>query len=403
MVESVNRWPRSSIEGDYIECLAGKLTSFDEVCGYISALEVSNDLLKVDFEEQRRRTLELEGFVKSDGERSMRLQEDLSKTQREIRALTAERDAYKQNFQAELAGAGDLREQYGARENETFFDFVQRLHDETIAARQQLEEVKAERDALKGQDTQGVIFDLRQTETAMRSENAALSAAAARRQEEVLWMATDLAVRTQERDAATAGHSLAAKTLSAQRAEVERLTEALQEIKRRAALDGLAKRILDGIYEIADAVLTPPAARQGEDTWTQEQIDAAKAKAKRQVALFADQPARPADPVADAGKGSGKTEQEKKRMTKDEAIVLAAIVDDLLGTLPEPGLDLGAVNYGDLRVVDIVEITSLLDNEPSRIEIQIEEADPSSAIGMWIADKLWKSGDHRNIQVVTEW
>jgi len=53
---------------------------------------------------------------------------------------------------------------------------------------------------------------------------------------------------------------------------------------------------------ILDHVLTQPAARQGEDTWTQEQIDAAKAEAKRLVALFADQPARPAAPVADAGK-----------------------------------------------------------------------------------------------------
>jgi len=92
----------------------------------------------------------------------------------------------------------------------------------------------------------------------------------------------------------------AEQTIATLAQQVSRLTEAIerhrQDTMREFPLSSSINRALW-------SVLTPPAARQGEDTWTQEQIDAAKAKAKRQVALFADQPARPADPVADADAG----------------------------------------------------------------------------------------------------
>lgn len=50
---------------------------------------------------------------------------------RAVTALIAERDAYKRDFDAELAGAGNLRKRYGARDNETFEAFVKRLYQDS--------------------------------------------------------------------------------------------------------------------------------------------------------------------------------------------------------------------------------------------------------------------------------
>jgi hypothetical protein len=44
-----------------------------------------------------------------------------------IEKLTSERDAWKRDFEAELAGNQSLREEFGAREDETFPMFIARL------------------------------------------------------------------------------------------------------------------------------------------------------------------------------------------------------------------------------------------------------------------------------------
>ena len=52
----------------------------------------------------------------------------------------AEAAAYKRDFEAELAGNMALRQKYGARENETMFDFIGRMVRERNEARAEVEQ-----------------------------------------------------------------------------------------------------------------------------------------------------------------------------------------------------------------------------------------------------------------------
>ena len=47
-----------------------------------------------------------------------------------LKQAISERDAYKRNFDDELAGNKACRAEFGAHENETFHDFIKRLVDE---------------------------------------------------------------------------------------------------------------------------------------------------------------------------------------------------------------------------------------------------------------------------------
>jgi hypothetical protein len=71
---------------------------------------------------------------------------------REVETLKRERDGLKRDFEAELAGRLDLREQYGAKEGETMFDFIARLYSGSCRA----ESAEAERDALKKERDEAV-------------------------------------------------------------------------------------------------------------------------------------------------------------------------------------------------------------------------------------------------------
>lgn len=54
-------------------------------------------------------------------------QEVITRAEARMKVLEAERDAYKRDFEAELAGAASMRMRHGARENETMHGFVARL------------------------------------------------------------------------------------------------------------------------------------------------------------------------------------------------------------------------------------------------------------------------------------
>ena len=51
----------------------------------------------------------------------------IDRLNKEISEARAEAAAYKRDFEAELAGNAALRQKYGARENETMFDFIDRM------------------------------------------------------------------------------------------------------------------------------------------------------------------------------------------------------------------------------------------------------------------------------------
>ena len=86
-------------------------------------------------------------------------------------------------------------------------------------------------------------------------------------------------------------------------------------------------------------------------------------------------------------------------MTKEEAIALQAAVDEILALAVEKRSEIGgAVNWGDLRCVD-VEI-SLLDGH---VTVTVEEASPSaSELCRFVAKELARRR-HDEIAVRTEW
>lgn len=70
---------------------------------------------------------------------------------RDLRAKSErERDAYKRDWQAELDGARSLRKKYGALENETFFQFVERIIHESRAAVSRAEQAEVREAELRG-------------------------------------------------------------------------------------------------------------------------------------------------------------------------------------------------------------------------------------------------------------
>jgi hypothetical protein len=86
-------------------------------------------------------------------------------------------------------------------------------------------------------------------------------------------------------------------------------------------------------------------------------------------------------------------------MTEEEAAALQATVDEILVLAAEKRSEIGgAVNWGDLRCVD-VEI-SLIDG---RVTVTIEEASPSALeLCRFVAKELARRG-HDEIAVKTEW
>jgi hypothetical protein len=86
-------------------------------------------------------------------------------------------------------------------------------------------------------------------------------------------------------------------------------------------------------------------------------------------------------------------------MTEEEAAALQATVDEILVLAAEKRSEIGgAVNWGDLRCVD-VEI-SLIDG---RVTVTIEEASPSALeLCRFVAKELARRG-HDEIAVRTEW
>ncbi len=65
---------------------------------------------------------------------------------REVERAQAEAKAYKADFDAELAGAGEIRVLLGARENETFWTFAERLKTELDIVHELADMLRAYRD-----------------------------------------------------------------------------------------------------------------------------------------------------------------------------------------------------------------------------------------------------------------
>lgn len=66
----------------------------------------------------------------------------LAESDAEVEQLRQEKDAYRRDFEAELAGNGEMRRRLGAHEDETMFAFVDRLENEHAALRQQVESLQ---------------------------------------------------------------------------------------------------------------------------------------------------------------------------------------------------------------------------------------------------------------------
>lgn len=62
--------------------------------------------------------------------------------------------------------------------------------------------------------------------------------------------------------------------------------------------------------------------------------------------------------------------------------------------------DFGAVNWGDIAVVDIIEERSLLrPQDPPVVIVKIEEAAPECHLASWLSDQISDTGAY----VVAEW
>jgi hypothetical protein len=86
-------------------------------------------------------------------------------------------------------------------------------------------------------------------------------------------------------------------------------------------------------------------------------------------------------------------------MTKDEALKLQAVVDEILAQAIEKRSEIsGAVHWADLRCVDVE--MSLIDG---RVTVTIEEADPGALeLCRFVAKELARRGNDE-IAVRTEW
>lgn len=82
-----------------------------------------------------------------------------------------------------------------------------------------------------------------------------------------------------------------------------------------------------------------------------------------------------------------------------DAKVLRDKVNYLIGCAKQSnGIDFGAVNWGDLRVVDVIKEESLLDGR-SEVFVLVEEASPNCHLATWLTEKLNAKG----VTVRTEW
>ena len=85
-------------------------------------------------------------------------------------------------------------------------------------------------------------------------------------------------------------------------------------------------------------------------------------------------------------------------MTKDEALNLQSMVDEFLEDAKATKEIGGAINWADLRCVEVQE--SLLDDT---VTITIEEADPTAEkLCRYVAERLCAAG-YPGIIVRTEW
>ncbi len=75
-----------------------------------------------------------------------------------------------------------------------------------------------------------------------------------------------------------------------------------------------------------------------------------------------------------------------------------ALIEEALTMKDE---DFGAVNWGDITVVDIVEERSLLYPSQTAIVVKIEEADPSCRLAHWLSEQV--SDEGFDIYVQAEW
>jgi hypothetical protein len=85
-------------------------------------------------------------------------------------------------------------------------------------------------------------------------------------------------------------------------------------------------------------------------------------------------------------------------MTRDEALNLQSMVDGFLADAEATKEIAGAINWADLRCVDVQE--SLLDDT---VTVTIEEADPSAGkLCRYVAERL-RDNAYPGIIVRTEW
>ena len=69
---------------------------------------------------------------------------EITALRQQVKELQGERDAYKRDFDAELAGNAAMRERLGARPNETMFAFVDRLAAEVKTRDEQIAQLQHE-------------------------------------------------------------------------------------------------------------------------------------------------------------------------------------------------------------------------------------------------------------------
>lgn len=82
-----------------------------------------------------------------------------------------------------------------------------------------------------------------------------------------------------------------------------------------------------------------------------------------------------------------------------DATILRDKVNYLIGCAKESdAIDFGAVNWGDLKVTDVIEEKSLL-TDYSETYVLVEEASANCKLGLWLTKKLNEPG----VYVRTEW
>lgn len=89
----------------------------------------------------------------ADREQARRIRNDVEEIKAHLIAerdeARRERDAYKAGFDAELAGNAALRLEHGAREDETMFDFLDRLKAELAAVEKERNVAKSQRGSMR--------------------------------------------------------------------------------------------------------------------------------------------------------------------------------------------------------------------------------------------------------------